>query len=251
MPPSPHLLVVDDDRDIRQLLARFLGEHGFRVSQAADVKSAQKVVAGARLDLIILDLMLPGEDGLSFFRALRAQKNNIPVLILTAMADETDRIIGLELGADDYVTKPFNPREVLARIRAILRRIAAGPPAAAQADVVEYRFDGWRLFVHRRELRSPAGIGVSLSSGEFDLLVAFVQHPQVVLSREQLLDLARGRAAGLFDRSVDIQVSRLRRKLDSDPDRSSIIRTVRNGGYVFSVPVSVVAASPQPSSPEP
>ena len=244
MPPTPHLLVVDDDRATRQMLARFLGDHGFRVTQAVDAKTAQKAVAGSRLDLIILDLMLPGEDGLSFFRALRVQRNNTPVLILTAMAEETDRIVGLELGADDYVTKPFNQRELLARIRAILRRIAAAGSHPAHSDVAEYGFDGWRLFPQRRELLAPGGVGVPLSSGEFDLLLAFVEHPQVVLSREQLLDLARGRAAGLFDRSVDIQVSRLRRKLDLDPDRSSMIRTVRNGGYMFTVPVGIVAAAP-------
>ena len=246
MPPTPHLLVVDDDRSTRQLLAKFLGDHGFRVTQAVDVKTAHKAVAGARLDLIILDLMLPGEDGLSFFRALRARKNNTPVLILTAMAEETDRIVGLELGADDYVTKPFNQRELLARIRAVLRRMSAVGSAAASADVAEYRFDGWRLLPQRRELVAPTGAGVPLSAGEFDLLLAFVQHPQRVLSRDQLLDLARGRAAGLFDRSIDIQVSRLRRKLDLDPDRSSMIRTVRNGGYVFTVPVGIVAVAPDP-----
>jgi two-component system OmpR family response regulator len=246
MQPSPHLLIVDDDREIRQLLAKFLGEHGYRISQAADVKSAHKILSGARLDLIILDLTLPGEDGLSLFRNLRAQKNNTPVMMLTAMADETDRIVGLELGADDYVTKPFNPREVLARIRAILRRIAAGGSTAPRAEIGEYRFDGWRMLVHRRELRSPDGVGVSLSTGEFDLLLAFVQHSQRVLSRDQLLDLARGRAAGLFDRSIDIQVSRLRRKIEPNPDEPSIIRTVRNGGYVFSAPVSPVASSPRP-----
>jgi two-component system, OmpR family, response regulator len=244
MQPSPHLLIIDDDREIRQLLAKFLGEHGYRISQAADVKSAQKILGNARLDLIILDLMLPGEDGLSLFRNLRAQKNNTPVMMLTAMADETDRIIGLELGADDYVTKPFNPREVLARIRAILRRVVTGGAPATHTEIGEYQFDGWRMLVHRRELRSPDGIGVPLSAGEFDLLLAFVRHPQRVLSRDQLLDLARGRAAGLFDRSIDIQVSRLRRKIEPDPEEPSIIRTVRNGGYVFSAPVSPVASSP-------
>jgi two-component system OmpR family response regulator len=242
MQASPHLLIVDDDREIRQLLAKFLGEHGYRVSQAADVKSAYKISSSARLDLIILDLMLPGEDGLALFRNLRAEKNNTPVMMLTAMADETDRIVGLELGADDYVTKPFNPREVLARIRAILRRSAAGGPQAPRAEVGEYRFDGWRMLVHRRELHSPDGVGVSLSAGEFDLLLAFVQHPQRILSRDQLLDLARGRAAGLFDRSIDIQVSRLRRKIEPDPEEPSIIRTVRNGGYMFSAPVDSVAS---------
>jgi two-component system OmpR family response regulator len=143
------------------------------------------------------------------------------------------------------VTKPFNPREVLARIRAILRRSTAGGPLAPRAEIGEYRFDGWRMLVHRRELRSPDGVGVSLSAGEFDLLLAFVQHPQRILSRDQLLDLARGRAAGLFDRSIDIQVSRLRRKIEPDPEEPSIIRTVRNGGYMFCAPVDSVALLPE------
>lgn len=241
MSASPHLLVIDDDREIRQLLAQFLSQHGYRITQAPDVKTAQKIMATARLDLIILDLMMPGEDGLSLFRRLRAEKNNVPVLMLTAVTDEMDRIIGLELGADDYVTKPFNPREVLARIRAILRRVAAAGPAGPRADVSEYRFDGWRILVHRRELRSPDDVGVPLSGGEFDLLLAFVQHPQRVLSRDQLLDLARGRSANLFDRSIDIQVSRLRRKIEPNPDEPAIIRTVRNGGYVFTAPVTPIS----------
>lgn len=245
MMPSPHILIVDDDREIRQLLAQFLTQNGYRVSQAADSKAAQKIIAASRIELVILDLMMPGEDGLSFFRRARSENGDLPVMMLTAMTEETDRIVGLELGADDYVTKPFNPREVLARIRAILRRVASTGPATLRSDVNEYQFDGWRLFVHRRELRSREGIGVALSSGEFDLLLAFVEHPQCVLSRDQLLDLARGRSANLFDRSIDIQVSRLRRKMEPGAGEPMIIRTVRNGGYIFTPTVTPVkAASP-------
>lgn len=223
---EPHILVVDDDREIRRLVAEFLGRHGFRVSQAGDGAQVTKALAAGRIDLIVLDLMLPGEDGLQIIKRLRAGAD-IPVIMLTAMAEDHDRIVGLELGADDYITKPFNPRELLARIKAVLRR------APKDRRRGRYRFAGWTLDAARRELTSPDGVAVTLSSGEFDLLLAFLEHPQVILNRDQLLDLARGREGGPFDRTIDVQVSRLRRKLEADPAEPAIIKTVRNGGYLF------------------
>lgn len=236
MEPSPHILIVDDDREIRDLLSRFLVRHGLRASVAADGREMKKALAERAIDLVVLDLMLPGEDGLSLCRGLRAG-SDIPVIMLTAMGEEVDRIIGLEMGADDYLAKPFSPRELLARIRAVLRRApgsAAGIPAAAgEGGARVVRFAGWRLDLDSRELLSPAGELVALSGGEFALLAAFVTHPQRVLSRDQLLDLARGRDAQPFDRAIDVQVSRLRRKIEPDPGEPVLIRTVRGGGYLF------------------
>jgi len=232
MRDQPHILVVDDDREIRDLLARYLSRHGFRVRGAADGREMRRALADWSIDLIVLDLMLPGEDGLTLCRRLRAE-SQIPVIMLTAKGDEIDRIVGLEMGADDYAAKPFNPRELLARIKAVLRRAdgAAGPAAGERANRV--RFAGWRLDFGRRELVSPADVLVPLSAGEYDLLVAFVGHPQRVLSRDQLLDLARGREAQPFDRSIDVQVSRLRRKIEADAANPEIIKTVRGGGYLL------------------
>jgi two-component system OmpR family response regulator len=236
MERQPHLLVVDDDREIRDLLARFLARHGFRVSAARDGAEMFRALQDARVDLIVLDLMLPGEDGLSLTRRLRASSRT-PIVMLTAMGEETDRIVGLEMGADDYLPKPFGPRELLARVKAVLRRAGeAGEPGAAAGRVLA--FDGWELDLARRELRDPGGVLVQLSAGEFDLLVAFAEHPRRVLSRDQLLDLARGRAAAPFDRSVDVQVGRLRRKIEPDPKEPTLIRTVRGGGYLFTPAVS-------------
>ena len=235
MKGSPHILVVDDDREIRDLLSRFLSKHGYRVSTAADGRDMRKALDGAGIDLVVLDLMLPGEDGLTLCRNLRAQ-SDLPVIMLTAMGEETDRIIGLEMGADDYLAKPFNPRELLARIKAVLRR-AEGLPRPRQGDPEDAGpvliFAGWRFDPEARELVSPEGVVVPLSGGEFELLAAFVSHPQRVLSRDQLLDMARGRDAQPFDRSVDVQVSRLRRKIESDPGEPTLIKTVRGGGYLF------------------
>lgn len=236
MDASPHILIVDDDREIRDLLARFLDKHGLRVSAAADGREMHRVLEGSRIDLIVLDLMLPGEDGLILCRNLRA-KSRIPIIMLTAMGEETDRIVGLEMGADDYLAKPFNPRELLARIKAVLRR-AEQAPAMAQGDgsaVLE--FAGWSLDLERRELQRADGVMVPLSGGEFELLAAFAAHPGRVLSRDQLLDLARGREAQPFDRSIDVQVSRLRRKIEAAPQDPSLIKTVRNGGYSFTASV--------------
>ena len=239
----PHILVVDDDREIRALLTRFLGGPGYRVSSARDGAEMMRALEGGRIDLIILDVMLPGEDGLSLCRRVRAA-STVPIIMLTAVGDETDRIVGLEMGADDYLSKPFNPRELLARIKAVSRR-AAGPGMPVSAGECggssgrALVFEGWRLSLARRELHSPDGVLIQLSAGEFDLLVAFAEHPQRVLTRDQLLDLARGRTAAPFDRSIDVQVSRLRRKIERDPADPALIKTVRGGGYLFAASVMV------------
>ena len=236
----PHLLIVDDDRETCSLLSRFLRQHGYRVSVAFDGHAMMQVFEGARINLIILDLMLPREDGLSLCRRLRAQ-STVPIIMLTAMGEETDRIIGLEMGADDYLAKAANPRELLARIRAILRR-AGMPPSldAARNRVLE--FAGWRLDVTQRLLLSPDRVLVPLRASEFEVLCALAERPQRVLTRDQLLDLARGRAANGFDRSIDILISRLRRKIEADPKEPALIRTVRSGGYLFAAAVCNVGA---------
>lgn len=231
METNSHILVVDDDREIRDLLSRFLERNGLRVSVAREEREMRKVMQDAAIDLVILDAMLPGKNGFTICRELRAA-GSLPIIMLTAAGDETDRIVGLEMGADDYVAKPFNPRELLARIRAVLRR-ATEPGRAVAAPGGTLRFAGWALDVGRRRLFSPEGALVTLSTGEFDLLLAFAERPQRVLSRDQLLDIARGRGPVPFDRSVDVQVSRLRRKIEVDPKAPELIATVRGGGYVF------------------
>ena len=235
MAASPHILIVDDDREIRDLTGRYLRKHGFRVDSAADAKAMDRLLRDGRFDLVVLDLMLPGEDGLSICRRLRAS-TRIPILMLTAVAEDTDRIIGIEIGADDYLTKPFNPRELLARIRAILRR-AEGVGAEQYPVEGVLTFAGWRLDPARRELRDPDGVLVELTAGEFGLLAALVERPRRVLSRDRLLDLTRGRDAQPFDRSIDVQVSRLRRKIEADPKNPELIKTVRSCGYIFTLPV--------------
>jgi two-component system, OmpR family, response regulator len=243
---KPHILIVDDDRQIRAMLGRFLAEHSMRVTQVGDGEQMFKALAAGRFDVIVLDVMMPGDDGFTLCRKLR-NTNTIPLVLLTARNGETDRIVGLELGADDYVTKPFNPRELLARIRAILRRAGAHHPAASErlASAI-YRFAGWTLDTSRRALISPSGVLTDLTTGEFDLLVAFVEHPQRVLNRDQLLDLARGRVSLAFDRSIDVQVSRLRRKIEIDPNVPALIKTVRNGGYFFTATVTAAAPAVTP-----
>jgi two-component system OmpR family response regulator len=236
MDRSAHILVVDDDREIRNLLSKFLTKNGFRVSLAADGREMRRVLAEAKIDLIVLDLMLPGESGLTLCGQLRATTST-PIIMLTAVSEETDRIIGLEMGADDYLPKPFNPRELLARIRAILRRTedraAVAVSASGESDPV-FTFDGWKLHPARRQLLDPAGHQVELTGGEFDLLVTLVERPQRVLSRDRLLDLTKGRAASLFDRSIDVQIGRLRRKLETTvTGAGGLIATVRGGGYMF------------------
>jgi len=237
----PHLLIVDDDKEICALLSKFLAQNGYRVSVAHDGKAMMRTLESARIGLIVLDLMLPGTDGLSLCGYLRAT-SKLPVIMLTAKGDETDRIVGLEMGADDYLPKPFNPRELLARIRAVLRR--AGDPAvgpgAGTARV--FKFAGWRLDIARRQLFSPTDALVPLRASEFDLLVALVERPQRVLNRDQLLDLSRGRMANVFDRSVDVQISRLRSKIEPDPKEPRLIKTVRSGGYIFAASVAVAGA---------
>ena len=233
MQGGAHILVVDDHREIRELVSRALAKEGFRVSVAADGRAMRKVLADSRIDLVLLDLMLPGEDGLSLCRALRAE-SSIPIIMLTAKGEEVDRVIGLEMGADDYMPKPFGGRELIARIKAVLRR--SGDKATAPAPdrrPRRYRFDRWELDTGARELLRDDGVTVPLSTGEYDLLIALVERPQRVLSRDQLLDLARGRGANALDRSIDTQVSRLRKKLERDPSDPKIIKTVWGGGYMF------------------
>jgi len=238
MERTPHILIVDDDREICSLTSQILTRHGFRVSTARDGIEMFRVMEAARIDLVVLDLMLPGEDGLTLCRRLRGE-STIPVVMLTAMGEEIDRIVGLEMGADDYLPKPFNPRELLARIKAVLRR--TNQVSSAGADIVSngriLSFESWQLDLTKRELRKTDGEIVPLSSGEFDLLQAFAEHPQRVLNRDQLLDLSRGRAAALYDRSIDIQVMRLRRKIEMDPKDPQLIKTVRSGGYMFTATV--------------
>ena len=232
MKDGPHILVVDDDREIRDLLGRFLRRHGYRVETAADGRQMFAALGAGRFDLVVLDLMLPGEDGLSLCRRVRAD-SSLPIIMLTAVGEDTDRIVGLEVGADDYLGKPFNPRELLARIRAVLRRSTEGLRRPEENPSRCLEFQGWSLDAARRRLQAPGGEPVVLTAGEFSLLLAFLEHPGRVLTRDQLLDLTRGREAGPFDRSVDIQVSRLRRKIEGDPKRPELIKTVRSGGYVF------------------
>jgi two-component system OmpR family response regulator len=237
MNDGPHILIVDDHREMRDLVSRALGKEGFRVSTAADGKAMRKVMADANIDLILLDLMLPGEDGLSLCRSLRAE-SDVPIIMLTAKGDEVDRVIGLEMGADDYLPKPFGSRELIARIRAVLRRNRTREPTAQRDKPKRYRFERWTFDVDKRELLGDDSIAVPLSTGEFDLLLALVEHPQRTLSRDQLLDLARHRAANAFDRSIDTQVSRLRKKLERNPAEPTIIKTIWGGGYIFTPAVS-------------
>ncbi len=235
MDAQPHILVVDDDREIRELLGRFLEKQGMRVSAARDAREARRLWPLGRYHIVVLDLMMPGEPGLDFARWLRSQ-SNVPILMLTAMAEETDRIVGLELGADDYVQKPFNPRELLARIRAILRRTSGEGPAL-EADARPIQFAGWVLEPGRRRLLNPDGAEVPLTGGEYELLAALVERPNRILTRDMLMDLLRGRQAGPFDRAIDVAVSRLRRKLEDDGRNPNLIKTVRGGGYVLSTTV--------------
>jgi two-component system, OmpR family, response regulator len=238
MSAMPHLLLVDDDEDILSLLTVFFRKHGHEATTAQNGAAMFSALERETIDLIVLDVMLQGEDGFSLCQRLRAA-SRVPVIMLTAMSDHADRIVGLEIGADDYLTKPFDQRELLARVKAVLRRtaeIAAAPVAGEGRPTL--CFAGWRLDVTRRELRSRDDALVLLSGGEFDLLLAFAEHPQRVLTRDQLLDLARGPAHDAFDRSIDVQVSRLRHKLEDDPKTPVIIRTVRNGGYVFTQTVT-------------
>lgn len=232
MTDKAHILVVEDDPELGPLIAGLLEREGFLTVTATDGRQMDQALKAACFDLVLLDLMLPGEDGLSICRRLRAH-TDLPILILTAKKEDIDRIIGLELGADDYLGKPFNPRELIARIRAILRR-AVGDPGSQHALL---SFDGWQLDTAARTLRRD-GREHMLTSGEYDLLHAFVTHPNRVLPRDWLLEETQDRSSNPFDRSVDVQVSRLRRKLGDDPRAPGLIKTVRNGGYIFSAKVS-------------
>lgn len=236
MDAQAHLLVVDDHREIRDSLNAYLCKHGYRVSTADSAGAARKVLITSAIDLVVLDIMMPGEDGLALCRFLR-ETTGIPIILLTAMTEDTDRVVGLEMGADDYVTKPFNPRELLARIKAVLRRTHALPPQRQPLARDTLRFDHWTLDVRRRELIGADGVAVPLSTAEFLLLSAFLNHPHMVLSRDQLLDLTRGRAAEVFDRSIDNQVSRLRKKIEADPKQPTLIKTHWGGGYSFTAEV--------------
>lgn len=229
------ILVVDDDPELRNLITDFLGSHGYRVQSAENAAQMSLAIDRERPDLVVLDVMMPGEDGLSAARRLAAEKGP-PVIILSALGSDTDRIIGLEVGADDYLAKPCNPRELLARVRAVLRRTSGAEPAATE-DVRPYGFGGWRLDVTRRDLRDPTGIFINLSDGEFALLRAFIEHPQRILSRDQLLDIVHGGRSEIFDRAIDTQISRLRRKLN-DRAQEEMIRTIRNEGYMLLPKVS-------------
>ncbi|MCF1504089.1 response regulator [Afifella sp. H1R] len=239
MDSSPHILIVDDHRDIRDLVGKFLVKHGLRVTQAANGTQMWEALRNHRIDLVVLDLMLPGEDGLSLCRRMRGEGNATPVIMLTAMGEETDRVVGLEMGADDYVAKPFSSRELLARIKAVLRRTQARETVQVLDEERSMaRFAGWSLDLSRHDLHRADGVVLPLSKGEYTLLVAFVERPKRVLSRDQLLDLARGRSAVPFDRSIDTQVSRLRRKLEDDPANPALIKTVWGDGYMFTADVS-------------
>ncbi|MPZ10510.1 MAG: response regulator [Kiloniellaceae bacterium] len=236
MEPTPHIAIVDDHKDIRELVARYLGEHGYRVSVADSAAALRRLLQRGAPDLVVLDIMMPGEDGLSLCRDLRTT-GNLPIILLTAVAEDTDRIVGLEMGADDYVTKPFNPRELLARVKAVLRRAQSLPPRQALPRSKAICFDRWTLEVGRRELVSADGVAVPLSTAEFRLLSALLDHPGLVLTRDQLLDLTVGRAADVYDRSIDNQVSRLRRKIEIDPKNPLLIKTHWGGGYSFAAEV--------------
>ena len=232
-----HLLIVDDDLEVLDLLRKFFVQQGYVVDVATDGVALWAALEQKVPDLIILDLMMPGENGLTLCQRLR-QQHSTPVIMLTAMGELSDRVVGLEMGADDYVSKPFDARELLARVRAVLRRVGEVRPLTGQVPHPLIKFCDWQLDLTRRELRSPDQVMIPLSAGEFDLLLVFVEHPQRILTRELLLDLARGRTHEAFDRSIDVQVSRLRRKLEIDSKRPEMIRTVRNGGYLFTPSVT-------------
>jgi len=232
------LLIVDDDSEILQLLSAFLTKHGYQAYTAERTEFADKIMDAHKLDLLILDVMMPGEDGLAYCRRVRSH-SDIPIIMLTALGEETDRIVGLEIGADDYLPKPFNPRELLARVKAVLRR--SNDKGVSEPRLNNHRvvvFENWQLNTAKRELTSSANVMTSLTAGEYELLLAFIDNPQRVLNRDQLLDITRGRIAGPFDRSIDVQLSRLRKKIEPNPKEPSIIKTVRNGGYIFTPDLS-------------
>jgi two-component system, OmpR family, response regulator len=231
---EPHVLLVDDERDILDPLASYLSKNGFRVSKARDASAAREILAAHAINIALIDIMMPGEDGLSLTGFIRATQQT-PVILLTAKAEETDRIVGLELGADDYVTKPFSPRELVARIKAVLRRTSDDRVKAPTAEA--FAFGDWVLRTGERELVGPDGSLVPLSTGEYNLLLAFVTHPKRVLTRDQLLDLSQHRELAAFERSIDNHISRLRKKLEADPRDPKLIKTVWGGGYTLAADV--------------
>ena len=237
MADTPHLLLVDDERSIREPLAQYLTKQGFRVTQVGDAAAARARLAAYAIDLVILDVMMPGEDGLSLCRHIAAT-SDLPVILLTARTEETDRIIGLEMGADDYVLKPFSPRELATRAKVILRRAAGGGARQHAPESGSYAFAGWVLKTGERALIDAEGVSVPLSTGEYNLLLALVTRPRQVLTRDQLLDLTQGREAAAFDRAIDNQVSRLRKKIEPDAKTPEIIKTVWGGGYMLSAEVT-------------
>jgi two-component system, OmpR family, response regulator len=237
---TPNVLVVEDDRETRALIAKYLRNNACNVTTATDGREMARLMTDRRVDVLVLDVMLPGEDGLSLCRKVRAD-SQVPIIMLTARGEDVDRILGLEMGADDYLPKPFNPRELLARINAVLRRQAAAQTVSANNGAIALTFAGWRIDFRLRELRNPAGARVATTSAEFDLLRVFCERPGRVLSRDSLLDLTQGRNAGSFERSIDVLVSRIRRKIEADPQDSTMIKTVRSGGYIFTPEVEAVA----------
>jgi len=240
MDRTDHILIVDDDAEIRTLLSRYLEKNGLRVGAVADGRAMWQALDRGTYDLIVLDLMLPGEDGLTLCRTLRT-RSDIPVIMLTARGEETDRIVGLEMGADDYLPKPFSARELLARIKVILRRSRSLPQNLRPEEEREVRFGGWMLDTVQRHLVSPAGVVTPISGAEYRLLRIFLAHPNRVLNRDQLVEMTQGKEADALDRSIDVQVSRLRRRLGDGPRNPSMIKTVRGEGYVLSVPVGEAA----------
>ena len=231
-----HILIIDDDSEIRDLLSDYLQQHNFRVSTARNGDEMWRVLRKAQIDLVVLDIMLPGDDGLTLCRKLR-EDSDVMIVMLSAVGEETDRVIGLEVGADDYLAKPFSPRELLARIKALTRR-TTGPLADKRkarhlAELPLIHFNDWQLDQNKRRLLAPDGLTVPLSTAEYELLIAFLENPNRVLNRDQLLDLTKGREGQPFDRTIDVQVARLRKKIEEDPKNPQILQTIRGGGYQF------------------
>lgn len=237
LPPDAHILLCDDDAELRHLLAGYLRDNGYRVTPIGDGRDVIRYLDAARFDLLILDVMLPGTNGLEICRQLRA-KSSIPILMLTAKGSETDRIVGLEMGADDYVAKPFSPAELLARVRALIRRSRMAPAEPGQSGRHTIMFSKWQLDTMRRELRNPNGVIIDLSAGEYDLLLTFLEAPNRILDRDYLMEVTRRRTPAGFDRSIDVQISRLRRKIETSEASETLIKTVRGAGYMLTAEVS-------------
>jgi len=237
MAEEAHLLLVDDERDIREPLAAYLARNGYRVSKAANAEAARALLAAKEFDLVLLDIMMPGEDGLALTGFIRAT-TALPIILLTARAEETDRIVGLEIGADDYVTKPFSPRELMARIKAVLRRAGDSAARVRAPDAESFAFGPWVLKTGERELVDRDGVAIPLSTGEYNILFAFVTHPRRVLSRDQLLDWSQGRELAAFERSIDNHISRLRKKIEESASEPKLIKTVWGGGYMLAAEVT-------------